>query len=253
MKPRIKLATTQTPDGGELGLYNHDGDFLIMVNGQELMSSRRYESEKELARLGCAHLKKRKTPRILIGGLGMGYTLRQTLDLLGEKAKVVVSELLPAVVDWNREYLGELNGQPLEDKRTEIITGDIFPLLTSSANSFDAILLDVDNGPSAVTDEGNNHLYSPAGIEICRQALRKPGLLGIWSAESSKEFEQLLMSCNFHVRRYRIPLYKGTHTRHAYIFIATEDKNILPPGGGELRIPKRKKSKGKGKYNWRKR
>lgn len=253
MKPRIKLATTQTPDGGELGLYNHDGDFLIMVNGQELMSSRRYESEKELARLGCAHLKKRKTPRILIGGLGMGYTLRQTLDLLGPDAKVVVSELLPAVVDWNREHLGELNAQPLEDKRTEIITGDIFPLLTSSANSFDAILLDVDNGPSAVTDEGNNHLYSPAGIEICRQALRKPGLLGIWSAEPSKEFEQLLMSCNFHVRRYRIPLYKETHTRHAYIFIATEDKNILPPGGGELRIPKRKKSKGKGKYNWRKR
>ena len=112
MKPLIKLATAKTPDGGEMVLYQHDRDFSIQINGRGLMNSRQHESEMELARLGCAHLSDHPAPRVLIGGLGMGYTLRQTLDMLGPDARVTVSELLPAVVDWNREFLGELNGQP---------------------------------------------------------------------------------------------------------------------------------------------
>ena len=162
MKPQIKLATALTPDGGKMELYQHDRDFLIKINGQGLMNSRRHESEKELARLGCAHLSTHESPQVLIGGLGMGYTLRQTLDMLGPGATVVVSELLSAVADWNREYLKELNGQPLDDKRTNLIIGDIFPLISQSSSRFDAILLDVDNGPSAITDSGNQRLYSPA-------------------------------------------------------------------------------------------
>ncbi|OQY32050.1 MAG: hypothetical protein B6I38_05075 [Anaerolineaceae bacterium 4572_5.1] len=244
MKPQIKLATTQTPDGGEMGLYQHDRDFAIKINGQQLMSSRQHESELALARLGCAHLSNRESPRVLIGGLGMGYTLRQTLDMLGDDAKIVVSELLGAVVDWNREFLGELNSQPLEDKRAEINVGDIFSLLSKSTGKFDAILLDIDNGPSAITDSGNHQLYTHAGIEVCRYALRKQGTLSIWSAEPSKDFEQLLMRCNFHVRRYKVPAYTATQRNSRFIWVAAEDKRILPPGGGEPRPPKKNKPKG---------
>ena len=216
-----------------MGLYQHDHDFLITINGQELMNSRQHESEQELARLGCAHLSGRQAPRILIGGLGMGYTLRQALDMLSEDASVVVSELLAAVVDWNHEFLGELNNQPLEDKRTDVIVGDIFQLLSRSIDRFDAILLDIDNGPSAMTDSGNHRLYGPAGIRICRRALRKQGCLAVWSAEPSKAFEQLLMSCKFHVRRYRLPAYKGSKKKSCFVWVAAEDETILPPGGGE--------------------
>ena len=243
MKPHIKLATTRTPDGGEMVLYQHDHDFSIKINGQALMNSRQHESEMELARLGCAHLSGHAAPRVLIGGLGMGYTLRQTLDMLGPNAKVVVSELLPAVVDWNREFLGELNGQALDDNRTELITGDIFQLLSRSIGEFDAILLDIDNGPHAITDSRNQQLYSSTGIQTCRRALRKQGCLAIWSAEPSKAFEQLLMSCKFHVRRYKLPAYKQSNKKSLFVWVAAQDKMILPPGGGGPRLPQKKRAK----------
>ena len=244
MKPQIKLATAWTPDGGEMGLYQHDRDFAIKINGHELMNSRQHESEQELARLGCAHLSSRKAPCVLIGGLGMGYTLRQTLDMLGPGATVVVSELLSAVADWNREYLKELNGQPLDDKRTNLIIGDIFPLISQSSSRFDAILLDVDNGPSAITDSGNQRLYSPAGIQACRRALRKSGSLAIWSSEPSKVFEQLLTNCGFHVRRYKGKAHKDGNSKPLYIWVAAEDEAILPPGGGEPELSIKKKPRG---------
>lgn len=224
-------------------LFQHDRDFLIKVNGQGLMNSRRHESELELARLGCAHLSTHASPRVLIGGLGMGYTLRQTLDILGPDASVVVSELLSAVADWNREYLKELNGQPLDDKRTRLIIGDIIPLIAQSSGQFDAILLDVDNGPSAVTDSGNQRLYSQAGIQACRRALRKSGSLAIWSSEPSKTFEQLLMKCGFHVRRYKGKAHKDGNSKPLYIWVAAEDETILPPGGGEPDISSHKESR----------
>ena len=226
-------------------LVQHDHDYLIKINGQELMNSRHHESEQELARLGCANLAGRKAPQVLIGGLGMGYTLRQTLDMLGPTAHVLVSELMPAVVDWNREYLKDLNGAPLDDKRTELIPGDIFQLLSHSSDKFDAILLDVDNGPSAITDSGNQRLYGPSGILACRRALRPQGCLAIWSAETSKDFEQLLISCGFKVMRYRAKAYPGGNVKPFFIWVAAEDKTLLPEGGGEPRSgnwrPPRKK------------
>jgi len=243
MKPQIKIATTRTPDGGEMELYQHDRDFSIKINGLELMNSRQHESERELARLGCAHLNDRAAPCVLVGGLGMGYTLRQALDMLAPDASVVVSELLPAVVDWNRQYLGGLNGQALDDKRTQLITGDIFALLTQSAGRFDAILLDVDNGPSAMTDAGNQRLYGPAGIQACHRALRKKGCLAIWSTEPSKTFELLLMGCGLQVRRYRGKAYPGGHTTPLFLWVAAEDESILPPGGGEPFLSGREDSK----------
>ena len=237
MKPRIKIATARTPDGGEMVLYQHDRDFLIEVDGDDLMLSRHNESELELARLGCAHLAGRKAPSVLIGGLGMGYTLRQALDMLSPDAEVMVGELLDAVVEWNRKFLGELNDQPLEDERVELETGNIVELISRSKKRFDAILLDIDNGPSAMTYSGNSRLYGYEGIVSCRNALRKKGCLAVWSAGPSKEYEQLLMRCDFHVRRYRVPVYKGSKSQSRFVWVASENKSILPPGGGEPRKP----------------
>jgi spermidine synthase len=239
MKARKKIAAARTPDGGEMALYQHDCDFFITVNGQDLMHSRQYESELELARLGCRHLAGHKAPSILIGGLGMGYTLRQTLDMLGPQARVVVSELVGAVVEWNLEYLGELNDQPLGDQRVDLVTGNIFELISHSNSQFDAILLDVDNGPDAMTDLGNRRLYGPEGIQGCRRALAKKGCLAVWSAYPNKIFEQLLMQCGFHVRRFRVPACKGSKSASRFIWVASEDKTILPPGGGEPHLPEK--------------
>lgn len=245
MKPREKLATARTPDGGEMVLYRHDRDFSIEINSQELMQSRHHESELELARLGCAHLAANKAPSVLVGGLGLGYTLRQALDLLGPQAQVVVGELLAPVVEWNRAFLGELNGQALADERVELKTGDIIELIAGSKGKFDSILLDIDNGPRAMTDVGNSRLYGYDGVLACRLALRDRGCLAVWSAEPSKEFEQLLADCGFlHVRRYRVPAYKGSKAQSRFVWVASEDKKKLPPGGGEPRDPTKNGPKG---------
>ena len=244
MKPSVRLATAKTPDGGEMELYKHDRDFVIKINGQDLMSSRQHESELELARLGCAHLVGSKAPRVLIGGMGLGYTLRQTLDMLDSHAKVVVGELLSAVAEWSREFFGELNGQPLEDERVNLKTGDVVSLISRSNGKFDAILLDIDNGPSAMTSSANSRLYSYEGIMACRYALREKGCLAVWSAEPSKKFERLLVGgCGFHVRRFRVPTYKGSKSQSHFVWVASENKANLPPGGGEPRLSRGDESK----------
>lgn len=234
-------------------LYQHDRDFSIKINGQELMNSRQHESELALARLGCAHLAGCEAPRVLIGGLGLGYTLRQALDMLSPHAQVVVGELLGAVVKWNREFFGELNGQPLGDERVALKMGDIVELILRSRSRFDAILLDIDNGPSAMTDSGNRRLYGREGMLACRRALREQGCLAVWSAEPSKKFEQLLMRCRFHVRRFRFPAYKGSKSQSRFVWVAAEDKILLPPGGGEPRLPLKSKPKENRRRPWKRR
>ena len=225
-------------------LYQHDRDFSIRINGHELMNSRQHESELELARLGCAPLTGHRAPSVLIGGLGLGYTLRQALDMLGPDAKVVVGELLGAVVEWNREFVGELNGHPLEDERVDLQIGDVVELISRSESRFDAILLDIDNGPGALTDSGNRRLYAREGIQACRRALCEHGCLAVWSPEASKSFEQLLMDCNFNVRRYRAPAYKGSKSQSRFVWVASEDQTALPPGGGEPHLPSRNRLEG---------
>jgi len=176
--------------------------------------------------------------------LGMGYTLRQALDLLGPNAKVVVGELMDSVVKWNQEFFGKLNGQPLEDKRVNLKTGNIVELISRSKSKFDAILLDIDNGPSAMTDSGNRRLYGLSGIQACCRALREKGCLAVWSAVPSKNFEQRLIRCGFHVSRFRVPAYQGSKSGSRFVFVASEDKRILPPGVGEPRLPVKNASKG---------
>lgn len=241
MKPQLKLASIQTPDGGKMELLQHDGNYSIQVNGLELMTSRQHASEQELAKLACSHLTSLSAPRVLIGGLGMGYTLRQTLDLLGPGAQVVVSELLPDVVHWNQTYFGELNGHPLKDPRVTLVSGDIFELLAQASDSFDAILLDVDNGPSALTDSSNQQLYTPAGIQACRRALRKPRCLAVWSSTPSKRFERIVVNCGFKLRRYRVRAYDSTQANHHFIWVASDDAAILPSGGGEPHFDEKKR------------
>lgn len=235
MKPNVKIASTRTPDGAEMALFRHGTDFAIFVNGYELMHSRRHASELELARLGCAHLAGRRAPVVLVGGLGMGYTLRQTLDLLGPEARVVVAELLAAVIEWNQKYLGPLNDHPLEDRRVEVAGGDIVDLIASARERFDAILLDIDNGPGAISAAGNQRLYGYKGLAACRRALRAQGCLAVWSAEPSKAFEQLLGRCDFAVRRYRVPAYPGSKALAHFVWVASQNEDHLPPGGGAPR------------------
>ena len=230
MRPRLKIAAATTPSRGEMVLYKHDRDYAIQVDGQDLMHSRQHASELALARLGCAHLAGRNAARVLIGGLGMGYTLRQTLDMLGPEARVMVGELMAAVAEWNRAYFGELNGRPLEDPRVELKTGDVLDLIRAPGR-FDAILLDVDNGPSAMTDPGNSRLYGLEGIRACRRALRAKGCLAVWSAAPSKSFEQRLMTCRMHVRRFRVPAYQGAKSPSRFVWVASEDRQCLPPSG----------------------
>ncbi|MDA3970079.1 MAG: hypothetical protein PF442_01875 [Desulfobulbaceae bacterium] len=247
MKPRIKLAAASTPDGGEMVLYQHDRDFSIIVNGADLMHSRRHESELELARLGCQHLSNNEEPTVLIGGLGMGYTLRQTLDLVGANGSVVMAELMEEVIEWNRKYMGELNDHPLQDERVDLRVGDILDILSKSKASFDTILLDVDNGPEPMTHSGNSQLYSYQGVVACKAALRDKGCLAVWSAKPNKDFEHLVMDCGMHIHRYRVPAHKGKNASSHFIWIASEKLKNLPPGGSESRKPNkdqyRKRSK----------
>ena len=228
MKPTIQLATAKTPDGSDLNLYKHDDQFFITVNRQELMSSREHESELELARLGCERLTERRAPTVLIGGLGMGYTLRQTLNMLQPKARVIVAELMPEVVRWNRDIIGDLNDHPLRDKRVTVKTMDVAVIMSQSNHGFDAIMLDVDNGPEAMTDSANNRLYSSSGIKSCFRALHSKGCLAIWSASKDLSFEKRLRREHLHVRAFHVAKRKGGKSRPRCIWVASKNRNSLP-------------------------
>lgn len=228
MKPTLKIATATTPDGEELALFEHDGDYSIKVGGQELMTSRANESERELARLGCARLRERPDPSVLIGGLGMGYTLREALDLLKPGASVTVGELLPAVVEWNKTYFGALNGHPLRDSRVTLKLGDVAAVIRRAEHAFDAILLDIDNGPEAFTAAGNDRLYSPEGLQACMRALTAKGTLSIWSVSADPAFERRLRQAQLFFRRVAVPAYKGARTRSRHIWVVSRDPRSLP-------------------------
>ena len=161
MNPWQLIGRAQTPGGGaELVLYQRDSEFSLKADNLELMNSRVYGSEEAMARLGCQNLAKQPRARVLIGGLGMGYSVRTALDILGEDARVVVAELVPAVVEWNRGVLADLAGRPLDDRRTELHEADVVQLITAARGDYDAIMLDVDNGAEAMVRKGNKWLYS---------------------------------------------------------------------------------------------
>jgi spermidine synthase len=211
VKPWELLGQTRAPDGSELSLTLRGGEYVILANGKSLMSSRMHGSEEALAALACARIRGRDEPRVLIGGLGMGFTLRATLDLLPANADVIVAELVPAVVEWNRGPLGPLAAHPLEDRRVRVEPGDVAVAMRAHPAAFDAILLDVDNGPAAFTSSGNAALYDNAGIAAAKDALRGGGVLAVWSAREDRKFEQRLRYAGFRVEveRVRARLKKG--------------------------------------------
>lgn len=212
------LARAATPDGRWLTLHHRDGDFYIYLDGEELMSTRATGSEELLAELACRELATRDRPRILIGGLGFGYTLRTALALLPPRAEVLVAEILPAIVDWNRKLLDTVHRRCLEDSRVEIRTGDIWNLLAGRAD-LDAILLDVDNGPSAWCLDSNRRLYSPHGLQLIHRSLAAGGTLAIWSAYADDAFAKRLKKGGFEVTVEHVRARGRKGARHT-IFLA---------------------------------
>ena len=189
-----------TPDGAELVLRGRGSEFEIRVDGRELMSTRAHGSEEQLARLACHRLADVASPRVLVGGLGLGYTLRATLDVLQADARVVVAELVDGVVEWNREIFGHVADHPLHDPRAHVYVGDVADLLRASPHAYDVVMLDVDNGPDDLSCTSNGSLYTTAGLRILRRALRERGVLAVWSSSPSSEFEQRLRDAGFATR-----------------------------------------------------
>jgi spermidine synthase len=194
-----------------MSLTRQGTEYVILAGGKPLMSSRMHGSEEALAAFGCAEARARDEPCVLVGGLGMGFTLRATLDVLPKDATVVVAELVPAVVEWNRGPLGPLAGHPLKDTRARIELGDVAATLRASTRRFDAVLLDVDNGPAAFTATHNTRLYDDGGLAAARSALKPGGVLAVWSAWEDRRFEQRLKHGGFavQVERVRGRLKKG--------------------------------------------
>lgn len=211
MKPWELLGEANAPDGTLLALTRRDREYVILADGKSLMSSLMHGSEEALATIACDRAAQAPHPHALVGGLGMGFTLRATLDVLPPAADVVVAELLPAVVEWNRGPLGPLADHPLSDRRVTLVVGDVRATLDNSADQFDVILLDVDNGPDAFTATTNASLYSDSGIAAIRGALRSAGVVGVWSAREDRKFEQRLRYGGFDVEvaRVRARLGKG--------------------------------------------
>jgi spermidine synthase len=220
MKPTHILGRATTPDGKELILYERDGAYTIRVNGLELMSSRAHGSEEALARLTLAEVNS-PTQEVLVGGLGMGYTLRAVLDLVPATTRVVVAEILPAVVAWNSVELAHLAGSPLEDPRVVVEASDVRRLIGKSRDGFDAILLDVDNGPEAFTSAGNAHLYDRAGLDAIRRSLRSRGVLGVWSADPDRGFERRLAAAGFNFATHTVRARSGRKGPKHTIFVAS--------------------------------
>jgi len=200
MIPWILLDTTKIPgEGGELRLMKRGTEFSIMLGNNELMNSRLSGSEEALARLSCAKIQDRQQPVMLIGGLGMGFTLRAALAELGPKARITVAELVPAVVAWARGPMTDVFKDSLTDPRVSIYQGDVGRLIKSSRSTYDAILLDVDNGPEGLTRQANDSLYSLAGLSAARKALTPGGVLAVWSSAPNRSFTERLRRTGFKV------------------------------------------------------
>jgi len=217
MKPFINLAQAVTPDGAELTLHGHDSHFYLRVNRQPLMGTNASESEKVMADLACERLQGLADGQVLIGGLGFGFTLRRVLERVGPSAVVTVVELLPEVVNWNREFLAEVNGLLLDDARVTVVIEDVFRTLTQAPTAqFDAILLDVDNGPVAMVKDGNERLYEAQGLAAIKRVLKPGGRVVFWSASTDHAFAKRLGKAGYTVKVVAAKAYvqakRATHT-----------------------------------------
>jgi len=217
LKPHYTLAETRTPDGARLTLHEHDGSYCIRLNGQDLMHSDTSASEVLLGELAAAQLARPGPVRVLIGGMGLGYTLKAVLAKAGPKAHVEVAELMPEVVEWNQTHMKALNGKLLDDPRVQIRLGDVVDTLARARpEAYDAILLDVDNGPTPMVRAGNVRLYGPRGLDVMKTKLRAGGRLAIWSAAPDRSFEARLRAAGFIAQAMPARLFP-TAKRSAYM------------------------------------
>lgn len=232
MLPWERLGEAIAPDGARLELRRRGHEYRIWAGGVELMSNEDEPSSRALADLGCAHLAaadRRAAPRVLVGGLGMGYTLRAALDLVGPRGVVEIAELVPEVVAWNEGPLGPLAGHPLRDPRTELHVGDVRARIDPARDRYDAILLDVDNGPIRVAHEANDALYSPRGIAAASRALRPGGVLGVWSLADDARFTTRLQRGGLEVQVHRVFGSRKGRGREHVIWIARRPERPRPP------------------------
>lgn len=201
MKANTTLATTTTSDGTKLSLREHDGHYSLYIGSRQLMSSRAPGSEMRMAELACERLAKAGNARVLIGGLGLGFTLRRVLELVGPEVVVDLVEVSADVVAWNREHLRALNGALLDDPRVQLHIDDVYAVLTrAKAGSYDAALLDIDNGPAALVERGNARIYAGRGLHALSLALRPGGRAVFWSASPDRSFENRLTSAGFRAK-----------------------------------------------------
>ena len=207
MKPWITVGEALSPDGTRLELVEHDGEYIIRADDLPLMSTRMHFSEVELARLVCNKL--RSGAKVMIGGLGLGYTLRSALDLLPKDGTAVQVELVPDVVEWNKGPLAPFADHPLDDKRSELVQGDVSKVLREARNEYDSIMLDVDNGPTALVNERNSWLYTDTGLQAIRSALKNGGRVAIWSAADEPRFVSRMKRNGFRAEKHQIQAHKG--------------------------------------------
>jgi spermidine synthase len=227
MKPHRLLAETRLPSGAMLTLHEHDGAFCIRLAGRELMHSQAAASELALGEIGTARLAHGKAARVLIGGLGLGFTLRRVLECADVKVTVEVAELLPALVAWNRDHLKTLNGALLDERRVTVRVGDVFDLVCSAAPaSYAAILLDIDNGPAAMVQAANARLYDVRGLQMLATALASGGRLVVWSAGPDRPFERRLAQAGFAVQVIPVKLHAGARQEAGRLFVG--DRPVAP-------------------------
>jgi spermidine synthase len=200
---------------GQLRLMRRGAEYSIMTGGIELMNSRMSGSEQALATLACARIEGRERPRLLIGGLGMGFTLRAALGVLPANARIEVAELLPAVIAWARGPMAEIFGGCLDDPRVKILEGDVAASIAAASGAYDAILLDVDNGPGGLDRAANDGIYSASGLAAARRALTPGGVLAVWSAMPDDAFARRMKQAGFTVTEERVHAHrKGKGARH---------------------------------------
>lgn len=219
MKPRVKLAES-TFTGGVLSLTEHDGSYSISLDGKELMHSRANASELLLGSLGVARLNNETDARVLIGGLGLGFTLKGVLESVEDKTIIEVAEMIPEVIEWNRTYLKNLNGSLIDHPQVEIRSVDVTRLIQQTEpNTYDAILLDVDNGPNAMVADTNASLYSKNGIRSICRALKNDGRLVVWSAGPDQGFEKRLERAGLQVEAVRAKAHAGAKSPSYFLFL----------------------------------
>lgn len=236
MIPWQLLDSAPVPGSSQsLCLYRRGAEYAIRVGNRELMNSRMHGSEDALADLACAKLVDRPSPRVLIGGLGMGFTLAAALRRLGPKSRVIVAELAPAVVTWNRGPLGALAGHPLQDPRVVVRAVDVMAILPDEREGYDAILLDVDNGPEDLLLRGNERLYARPALEVTFEALRPGGVLAIWSAAPDRAFVQRLRAVGFAVDEINVRARGASGGGRHAIWLAQRGRKTGHVHAGNLR------------------